>query len=369
MELKSGVMESEDIPFLLALQEISGLGPVLQQRLLKRFGTGVAIAAAKAPEYMLVQGISMRLARQIAERWKRPLPEVPSFRGQSCLLYGQSELYPTRLLSLADAPLLLFTSGVASLNTGFVLGVIGTRRATVRGILHVRRVLTELVPYHPTIVSGLAIGIDTSAHEVSLELGLPTVAVLGHGLGFCYPPENRRVFDKISERGLLVTELNREARPERGYFPMRNRIVAGLCDAILLVEAGLKGGALITVHHAWRYRRPVFAIPGRPEDSLSMGPNRLIADQKAHLLYDSVQIPQRLGRFPVSNQVGCLKESVQEVGLLGEIHALLVSNPCISLDALSRLSGKPTAELASVLLEMELNGQVVRLPSNGFRLL
>lgn len=197
-----------------------------------------------------------------------------------------SEAYPFRLRECADAPLVLYAKGKVNLNEGKFVSVVGTRRATERGKDMTRRLVKDLRDKVSsiTIVSGLAYGIDVAAHKAALEAGIPTVIVLGHGLDRIYPAANRPVAVEALATGCVVTEYISQTEPEGYHFVERDRIIAALSDATVVVESKERGGSLITANDAFDYNRSVFAVPGRPEDANARGCNQLIRDQKATLI-------------------------------------------------------------------------------------
>lgn len=198
----------------------------------------------------------------------------------------QDEHYPFRLRECADAPLVLYVKGKINLNEGKFLSIVGTRGASERGKDLTRKLVIDLSRKVDklTIVSGLAYGIDVAAHKAALEAGLPTIIVPGHGLDRIYPLPNRQVAVEALKNGGLVTEYPSETEPEGFRFVERDRIIAALSDATVVVESKARGGSLITANDAFEYNRSVFAFPGRPDDVNSQGCNQLIRDQKAALI-------------------------------------------------------------------------------------
>jgi len=362
-----------ELTSLMFLQSIPGMGSVLLHRLWRRYGSFGAACRATVADLQLVPGIGKGLAIQI------PNGNVATFSAKaaelllgdsSVLLLSSPEQYPFRLLEIPNAPPLLFKKGLASLNASRVIGIVGTRQATARGLSFTRTLIEEMAPYNPLIVSGLALGIDGAAHKAALECGLQTAAVLGSGLDLHYPPEHRILQEQIAEKGALLSELMPGTRPERAYFPMRNRIVAGLCDAIILIEAADRGGALLTCAHANRYKRPVFALPGRPEDPWSQGPLQLLAKQEAKLFFRAEHISEALrwtrekpsGMASASPALPLLDpEETKALDILhkqGELH----------LNEWAERLEISVSNLSNLVLSLELNAYIVRLPGNRFGL-
>ena len=286
------------------------------------------------------------------------------------VLYFEDEQYPDRLKECEDAPILLYTKGDKGLHAKHALSVVGTRKASSYGkevcrsiILDLGSMIGDLV-----IISGLAFGFDVIAHRASLERGIPTVAVLGHGLKTIYPHAHRETAKKICGGGALVTDFHSGMGPERNNFLRRNRIIAGLADATLVVESARKGGALITADMASSYQREVLAVPGRVTDERSEGCNRLIRNNAAVLVEsakdiidqlnwndDVVQVPQTLPEKPVFTP--------QEKQLL----ELIRSHNGLGPGDLSLHSGIPIQEVLSLLTLMELNRWVTVEPGNQYQ--
>jgi len=287
-------------------------------------------------------------------------------------LYFEDEQYPARLRECEDAPILLYTKGDKGLHAKHALSVVGTRKASSYGkeicrsiILDLGSMIGDLV-----IISGLAFGIDVIAHRASLEGGIPTVAVLGHGFTTIYPHAHRETAKKICGLGALVTDFHSGMGPERNNFLRRNRIIAGLADATLVVESARKGGALITADMASSYQREVLAVPGRVTDERSEGCNRLIRSNAAAMVEsakdiidqlnwndDMVQVPQRLSEKPVF--------TTQEKQLL----ELLRSHNGLDPGDLSLHSGIPIQVVLSLLTQMELKRWVLVEPGNQYQTL
>ncbi len=248
--------------------------------------------------------------KEALEKAKRELEFI--HKHQIGVLTQQDAGYPTRLKETPDAPYLIFTKGNVNLNEGKFLSIVGTRSATEQGKDITRQIVLDLahkVP-HLTIVSGLAYGIDIASHKAALEAGLPTIAVLGHGLDRIYPTVHRSVAVETLKNGGLVTEYPSETEPDGWNFVARDRIIAALSDATLVVESKVKGGALITAGLAMDYNRDVFAIPGRIRDVNSMGCNQLIRDQRAMLVTsaDDIITALRWENVPVQTQLALADE-------------------------------------------------------------
>lgn len=280
--------------------------------------------------------------------------------------------FPQRLnnAETADCPAILYLLGDADLNAAHSLAVVGTRRATPQGRDNTQRIVRELEPTGTTIVSGLAYGIDTAAHTAALDHQLPTVAVLGHGLDRIYPPENRKLAERIiASGGALATEYPSTTPVNPKHFPARNRIIAALADATLVVEASEKGGALITAAIAIGYHRDLFAIPGRLTDPYSAGTNNLIATNKAQLVRSADDIAYQLGwplpGTPAPNRQQQLFPTLDPVGV-SIVEALKTSE--LTLDEIASRIQLSMSKTASILFDLEMQGIVRTLPGHLYHL-
>lgn len=282
--------------------------------------------------------------------------------------------YPARLngQDTDDCPALLYCLGTANLNPERSIAVVGTRRATAIGRDNTDMLVRDLKSYGPHIISGLAHGIDAAAHTAALDHHLPTVAVLGHGLDRIYPTQNRALAKRIIENGgALVTEYPSGTAISPGHFPARNRIIAALSDATVVVEASEKGGALITAAIAGSYHREVFAIPGRLGDTYSKGTNNLIATNRALLVRNARDIAFQLG-WPIEGNQLTIGEIKDEEPLSREEKTVidqLRDNDFLTLDELANLTGYSLAKTASILFNLEMSNRIHTLPGHTYQLI
>jgi DNA processing protein len=263
--------------------------------------------------------------------------------------------YPSRLLQIPDPPPVLYVRGQLSPEDDWAVGVVGTRRASAYGKTVTERLTTDLAVNHITVVSGLARGIDGEAHRAALKAGGRTIAVLGCGVDLIYPPEHRRLAHQITERGALVSEYPLGTRPEGSNFPPRNRIISGLSLGVLVIEAGIKSGALITADYAADQGRDVFAVPGNLFVRSSMGTNRLIQDG-AKLVTGAEDILEELNLIMAAQHVE-LRAVVPETEVEAQLLAYLSLQP-IHVDEIALRAGLPIADVTSNLALMELKGMV-----------
>lgn len=288
-------------------------------------------------------------------------------------LYFTDESFPRRLLECEDAPVLLYGSGATDLNNCHTIGIVGTRHATAYGIEFTRRLVDDLARMveNPVIVSGLAYGIDVAAHRAAIAAGIPTVAVMATGISTIYPADHRSTaVDIVRRGGMLLTEYSSAEAIHKGNFVARNRIVAGLCDCLVVSESAAKGGALITANLAAGYNRDVFALPGRIGDKYSAGCNRIIGAGMAQLISGADDLIDSMGwtrlpsvDAPVQNSLPLPLNPAEEI-----IVKFLESNEDASLSQLTAATGMGVAKLMSTLIDMEFRGLLLSLPGARYRL-
>ena len=271
--------------------------------------------------------------------------------------------YPKRLREIPDAPLIIYYKGSIDLNAAKIIGIVGTRKATPYGKECLERIIAELSVWNPVIVSGLAYGIDITAHKISLELGLNTVAVLGSGIQKIYPEEHRKIAYDMCSQGGLVSEYQPETKAEIYHFPARNRIIAGLCDGILVAEAAEKGGALITAELANSYNREVMAIPGGLHYNTSIGCHNLIKNNLAHLITSGNDIAALLNWDVQVNETSKFK--LQDTTLRDALspderilYDIIEAHEGIQIDELSWKSTIHISRTSTLLLQLEMQGLI-----------
>lgn len=291
------------------------------------------------------------------------------------VLFCTDSAYPQRLNreGCEDTPVLLYCLGTCDLNAPHSVAVVGTRHASDYGRTTTHRLINEMSFDKPLIVSGLAYGIDTEAHQASLQYGLPTVAVLGHGLDRIYPPQNRQLAKQILDSGgALVTEYPMGASVSPSNFPARNRTIAAMSDATVVVEAAEKGGALITANLASGYNREVFAVPGRLDDTYSAGCNNLIANNKAAILRNAGDLFFQLGWKYKTDTANAQERQQSLFATLNrdeqKMHRLLEENREMTMDDFAAKSNFPFPKIAALLTELELKNVIRCLPGRIYKL-
>ncbi len=361
-----------ELLYRIALSIAPAIGPITARKLIDKAGEASDVFKLKRDDLGSITGIGPRVLGSLNASTLLPKAEKEMEfieKHSISALYFKDPGFPQRLNNCKDGPILLYAKGDQGLDPVRSLSVVGTRKASGYGrdlCMEIIRGLADLVP-GLVIVSGLAYGIDVIAHRAALEWGLPTVAVLGHGLNTLYPSSHRETAKKIIHQGALVTDFSSGMGPERNNFLRRNRIIAGMSDATLVVESAEKGGALITAHMAFHYDRLVFAVPGRTGDSRSTGCNNLIKKNMAALTESPEEIITHLNwDIPDVHST----EPVQEMGFVGferKILLAIADSPGINPDGLSRNTGIQVHEVMAVLLEMELKEWISSEPGNRYR--
>ncbi len=363
-----------DLQLKIALSIIPKIGPVLARRLVAYAGGVEAVFKEKKSVLEKIPGIgeiksSLINGKSLLEAAER---EVEYINKEGILaLFYLDENYPKRMKECEDAPVILYVKGSRNLNPPKIISIVGTRSASDYGRSCTDEIISFLAQQHPelVIVSGLAYGIDITAHKAALKNNLITIAALGHGFRFMYPSLHAPTARKILENGTLVTEFKSDQKPEPGNFISRNRIIAGLADATIIIESAETGGALITADLANSYNREVFAIPGRSIDNYSKGCNKLIKTNKAALIENGADVEAALGWYQDKQRSAPLQKSlfVQLTADEEKILGFLNEHGDSALDEISISLNLPVAKTSASLLNLEFNGLVRPLPGKYFR--
>lgn len=279
--------------------------------------------------------------------------------------------YPSRLKSFADSPVILFSRGAVDLNPERTVGIVGTRNASEYGKSITRKIIEDLAPYGPTVISGLAYGIDIEAHRAALQLDLPTIGVLGTSPDRIYPAAHKGVAQNMMDQGGLITEYRIGSELNKANFPQRNRIIAALSDSVIIVEAAVKGGALITAEIAYSYNKEVFAVPGNLQAKFSEGCNNLIRTMKAGIYMGPKEIEEALswnkaGGAPINPAANLNLDDFEAPEQL--ILRLLIEHQVVEIDQLSWMTQLPLSLLASKLLNLEFQGLIKPMPGKKYRM-
>jgi len=370
----SSAMSEISLKHKIALGLIPRIGDINARKLVSHFGSVEAVFHEPYRNLIKIPGIGSGIAKYISDRSYLDTAEKEVeyvIKNEVRTYFYLDNDYPYRLRQCDDSPVVFFFKGTSDLNAVKILSVVGTRNATTHGKELCEKIIGGLAAGHPDliIVSGLAYGIDISSHKAALANNLQTIGVLGHGFKTTYPSIHASTAKTMLKSGGLLTDFVSEALPERNNFLKRNRIIAGLSDATLIVESGIKGGALITADIANSYNRDVFAVPGRPDDQWSAGCNSLIRNNKAALTECSDDIEYFLNWKPEK-----LKSPVQKTLFsdLDEneklIYELLMKENEMPIDNICRSLVIPVYKLSSLLLQMEFKGLIKCYPGNLYRI-
>ncbi|MCP4314117.1 MAG: DNA-protecting protein DprA [Bacteroidetes bacterium] len=364
--------EKTELKYLIALTMVPAIGPVTARKLIDKVGSARAVFQQKRRVLESIEGIGPVLSRSINEfsllgEAEREMEFMERHHIQ--VLYYKDPGFPYRLNECRDGPVLLYMRGDRGLQCSRCLSVVGTRRASPYGKEVCREIIRDLSLKVPdlSIISGLAYGIDVIAHRAALEFGLHTVAVLGHGLSTIYPHSHRETAKKIISQGALITDFHSGMGPERNNFIRRNRIIAGLSPATLVVESARKGGALITADMAFGYDREVLSVPGRVWEDRSIGTNTMIKDEMATMVESGSDIIRKL-KWDDENSdpphaAGMVNLTNEEQKLLIAIEEI----PDITPGTLSELVHIALPNVLAMLLEMELKEWITAEPGNRYR--
>lgn len=359
---------------LLALHFIDGIGDYLIKQVISY--TGSAEKAFKTPKGKLMQipGVGEVTAEAIlnGKPFQEAEKELRRAEKESVeLVFYMDKKYPSRLKSIPDAPSILYIKGNIDFENPKSVAIVGTRQATPYGKAQVEKIIQELAPHQPLIVSGLAYGIDIHAHKQAVKHNLPTIGIMGSGMDRIYPAAHRDTARKMFEHGGLVTENCFGTKPDAHNFPQRNRIIAGLCDALLVMEAAEKGGALITAEIANTYNKDVFACPGSIGETFSAGCNNLIKSNKAHLLTSVKDIEYIMGwdaAKPPRKKASATLEGYEPDEQI-VLKVMIDKKANVLIDELSWKANLPVSQLASVLLGLEFKGIVKSMPGKQYALM
>lgn len=359
----------------IALTKIKGVGPKMSRNLLAYCGSVEAIFASSKKQLLLIPGVGTTLANAIQSKecYKVAEKELKFIdKHQITPLWIEDTEYPKRLKKCEDAPILLYYKGSANLNHPRTISIVGTRNATTYGKKICEDFISQLKNINPQIISGLAYGIDIQAHRLSLKNNIDTIAVLGHGLDRIYPSAHREIASKLVMNGGLLTEFPTGTNPDRQNFPMRNRIIAGLADVTIVIEAAQKGGALITAEIANSYNRDVCAFPGAIDQEYSAGCNYLIKTNRAHLIRNAEDLCYIMNwEITKKNKPSVQLNLLIEQLTIDEqkVHYYIQQKEHASIDEITSHCDWPQSKLAIILLEMEMKNIILSLPGKIYRLL
>ena len=372
---------TEDKIAIMALARTPGAGSVTIKQLISYCSGAGAIYTSDYKKLIKIPGVGEKVARSIQQKvgwaeaeaeWKR-CQEV----GGDLVFYTDAN-YPKRLKPLYDAPVLLYSVGNFDFNHNLTVGIVGTRQITEYGKSVTETIIRDLAPFNPLLVSGLAYGVDITAHRACLKAGIPTVGVMASGLDVVYPSAHKRTAQEMQANGGVVTENPLGTKPDFMRFPARNRIIAGLSDVTIVVESARKGGSLITAEFAQNYHRDVYAVPGNLGNSYSEGCNHLIRTNQASLftsieeLAKDMQWQTGTEREKKPGKTVKPEKEISFDGFTqdeGQVLSMLKSKGDMQLDELSWHSGIQLGKLANLLLNLEFQGMVRSMPGKKYSLI
>ena len=363
-----------ELLYRIALTLVPHIGPVQARLLVEHFGDAASVFKAKKSALDKLDGIGEIRAGSI--RHFNGLPEAEKEiafidKYKISPLFLTDPQYPQRLRHCYDPPTLLYYRGSANLNAARIISVVGTRYKTEYGKQLAEKLVGDLAELDILIVSGLALGIDAIAHKAALKNELPTVGVLAHGLNKMYPAEHTALAkDMLRQGGGLLTEFRSNTSPDKHHFPTRNRIVAGISDATIVVETDIKGGSMITANLANGYHREVFAFPGKTTDAKSAGCNHLIKSNKAMLITGAQDLAEALGWEQKPATPRQLQQELFTHLPDDEkcIVLLLKEKETMHIDELNTSTGLGASPVAAALLSLEIQNIVSSLPGKRYRL-
>lgn len=364
-------MSDNEILYQIGLTLIPGIGDVNGKRLVAYCGSPAKVFKSKRSDLEKIPGIGPRTissikSQKILHKAEKEIAFINKYNIRP-LFYTNPE-YPKRLLNCEDGPIMLFYKGTASLNSPRIVSVVGTRRATNYGRNRCEEMVKGMKDMGILVVSGLAYGIDSCAHRTAVSSGMETVGVVAHGLDMIYPSQNRNLAEKMLKNGGILTEFRSGTKPDRENFPKRNRIVAGMSDAIIVIESDRKGGALITAELGNSYNRDVFAVPGRIGDEMSRGTNFFIKTNRAALIESVDDIAYIMGwedkpAVTRAQQELFVNLSEDEQKIIDTIRR----KEEMAIDQLVIESGLSTSKVAAALLNLEFEGLVQCLPGKIYK--
>ncbi|WP_316832013.1 DNA-processing protein DprA [Pedobacter aquatilis] len=357
----------------IALTFIKSIGRVNAKNLLAYCGSAEAVFSASKKQLQQIPGIGTKTVEAIlnTDALIRAEEELQFIQKHGIeVLFFTDENYPKRLKNCVDAPILLYFKGKADLNHAKIISVVGTRNATEYGRNLCKQLCEILAPYNVLIVSGLAYGIDVTIHKECLVNNITTVGVLGHGLDRLYPQVHKTVSQKMVLNGGLLSEFPILTNPDRQNFPQRNRIIAGIADATIVIEASIKGGALITAEIANSYNRDVYAFPGRTNDVFSEGCNFLIKTNRAGLINNAGDLIYYLGWNDELKRKKNPGQTSLQLNLTADEQKVVdkLQSGQSSIDELSIVLNIQQSKLAIVLLTLEMQGVIISLPGKVYKL-
>jgi len=365
-------MTKEELKYQISLTLVNGIGAVQARLLLEYFKTAEAIFKARKKELSLIEGIGEIRASQIKafDNFSEAEDEIAFIEKHHIqALSITNKDYPQKLLHCYDAPTMLYYRGNADLNSQKSISIIGTRTNTDYGKQITEKIIEELQQHNVTIMSGLAFGIDAIAHKAAVKNQLPTIGVLAHGLDSIYPTQHKSLAKDMLLNGGLLTEFRKNTKADKHNFPRRNRIVAGMTNATIVIESSDKGGSMITAELAYNYNRDVFAVPGKITDSKSSGCLKLIQQNKAVLFTSVEQMLEELGWQQKTKNTKKQRELFIELSDDERIIVdIIKEKDTVSIDEIYLKSNLSSSSVASAILTLELQNVLICMPGKMYKL-
>jgi DNA processing protein len=362
--------------YQVALSNVEGVGSVFFRQLISHCGSAESVFKAKTDKLLKIPGVGRVVIEGIKNKELISDAEKTLIKAEkqgAQLLFSTDKNYPSRLKPLYDAPAVLYYKGSASLDHFRSIGIVGTRQATEYGKKVTESIVEQSKNYNPLIVSGLAYGIDITAHKAAIDFGLPTIAVMASGIDVIYPSQHEKYIDQILKNGGIISENPFGIQPLRNMFLSRNRIIAGLSDASIVIESAVKGGSLVTAEFANNYHRQVFAVPGTLTNKASEGCNKLIQQNKANIYTQINDLVETLNWDLEENQDNIkFKKNDVDLSMFTDEEAQVISHlrthGAKQIDELSWQTQVPLNRLASLLLNLEFQGIIKAMPGKKFGL-
>ncbi|AUC74790.1 DNA-processing protein DprA [Olleya sp. Bg11-27] len=367
-------MNDDQLRYNLALQHVSKIGDTTAKKLINHCGSAEAVFKEKKQNLLKIDGIGEIILSELyqSSHFEAADSEMKFIKDENIKHHHfTDETYPENLKHCIDSPIVLFESGNINLNNKHIISIVGARKITTSGIAFCEKLVEELAIYKPIIVSGFAYGTDITAHKTAVKNNLQTIGCLAHGLNQIYPKVHKKYVAEVENNGGFFTDFWSSDNFDRNNFLKRNRIIAGISQATIVIESAEKGGSLVTADIANSYNRDVFAVPGRVTDSQSIGCNNLIKQQKAHLLSTPLDVPyilnwqlEHLKKPPVQKQLFIELEADEKL-----VYNYLKDKEKELLDSIAINCKMPTYKLAGILLNMELKGVIRPLPGKLFEVI
>ena len=364
-------MTQSELHYTLALLQVEGVGDVLAKKLIQHCGNAEAVFTSKKSQLRQIDGIGSVVIKNLQDKsvFVKAEKELQFIAQENIFTtYFQEENYPERLKHCYDSPVLLFQAGNINLQNRRMISIVGTRQITSYGMEFTKKLIEDLAPLNPIIISGFAYGVDIYAHQTAMEFGLQTIGVLAHGLNQIYPKTHKKYMAKMEQNGGFLTEFWSTSKPDKENFIKRNRIVAGISEATVVIESAEKGGSLVTANLANDYNRDVFAVPGRVSDKYSQGCNNLIKTQRANLMTSAADLVymlnwelQRKSQKAVQKQLFISLTNEEQ-----KIYDYLQKTGKEMMDIIALECDFPIYRMSSILINMELKGVIRPLPGKIF---